>query len=404
MMLERLWQEAEVALEPVLKEDRTREERVYGRLQEAFRLAGIHSSDLAPEPGYGFHPAGLTKLEAVYSHYFQAEAALVRPQMVSGTHALSLALEALVPAGGRLLVATGEPYDSLWPVLGLGDGHPGSLPSRHQVEVKVVTAGRGAEIRSVLSRYRPDVVLIQRSRGYSGAASRPVQHLDEVSALAVTEGALVIVDNCYGEFVEDREPLTGGGGLAVGSLIKNPGGTLAPTGAYAVGGKALVERVAERLFGPALGSAPGPVPDGIRPYVQGLYLAPHLVREAIGVSRRAAHLFRALGYDVDPEPAAERTDLVLRVRTGQAARLSRAMAALQAQMALDAHLRPEPAAWPGYRHPVLMAGAVFVPGGTLELSADAPMRPPFDLFLQGGVSAAEARGPILAMAEAMGPA
>lgn len=401
---EQLWQEAGGVIGDALRQDQDREERVYRHLLGAFQLVGMHSTDLAPESGYGFHPIGLAKLEAVFSHYFHAEAALIRPQMVSATHALSLSLEALTPPAGRILVATGEPYDSLWPVLGLGEGHRGSLPSRLQVEVQVLETPGDASLERALISQRPDVVLIQRSRGYSQAPSLHVDRLNEISARCTAEGAVVIVDNCYGEFVEDTEPRTGASGLVVGSLIKNPGGRLAPSGAYVVGGRELVERVAERLFGAALGRAPGPVPDGIWPYVHGLYLAPHLVQQAIGVSRRAAHLFAGLGYEVDPEPAAKRTDLVLRIRTGQSERLQRALAALQGQMALDAHLRPEPARWPGYRHPVVMAGAVFVPGGTLELSADAPLRPPFDLFLQGGVSAAEARGPLLAMAEAMGPA
>ncbi len=404
MTPEALWERAGEELQAVWRQDQNREQRIYAKLQEALRVAEIHSADLAPEAGYAFHPTGLGKLETVLRHYFQAEAALVRPQMVSGTHALSLALEALTPDGGTVLVATGEPYDSLWPVLGLGAGHGSSLPARHGVRVEIADLSEPMALAEAATRHQPDVVLIQRSRGYSGVRSRSVAVCDQIAGYFGSLGALTIVDNCYGEFVEDQEPISGSYGLVVGSLIKNPGGTLAPSGAYVAGAERLVERVGERLFGAALGRAPGPVPGGIHAYVQGLHLAPHLVREAIGVSRQAAYLFMHMGYDVDPAPMDPRTDLVLRIRTGREDKLLAAMRALQSSMPIDAHLMPEPAAWPGYRNPVVMAGAVFVPGGTLELSADAPVRAPFDLFLQGGLSSAQARLPLLTMANAMGPA
>ncbi len=404
MTPEALWEEAADRLQEVWRQDRSREQRIYVRLQEAFQRAEIHGSDLAPEMGYAFHPVGLGKLEGVLSHYFRAEAALVRSQMVSGTHALTMALEALVPDGGLVLVATGAPYDSLWPVLGLAGSHPGSLPAQHGVRVQVVDLTAPRALADAAERYRPDVVLVQRSRGYADDPSRSVAECDQICRHFWASGVVTIVDNCYGEFVEEDEPASGAHGIVVGSLIKNPGGTLAPSGAYVVGAERLVQRVGERLFGAALGRAPGPTPGGIRPYVQGLHLAPHLVCEAIAVSRQAAYLFGRMGYDVDPMAESIRTDLVLRIRTGGEAKLLAAMRALQAQMPIDAHLVPEPAAWPGYRNAVVMAGAVFVPGGTLELSADAPMRPPFDLFLQGGLSPAQARVPLLAMANAIGAA
>lgn len=392
----------EEKLRPLFWEDERREAKIYRRLQEAFSLARLTESDLGPRVGYAFHNSALEKLELLYSRYFGAEAALVRPQIVSGTHALSLALEALVPKGGRLLLGTGLPYETLRPVIGVPEPSEGSLAAQG-VEV-VVAEGEElfADPGAVFDRVRPDVLFIQRSRGYGLGRSVSVEEMGRVAQLFSHLGVEVLVDNCYGEFVEPLEPTHVGASLAAGSLIKNPGGTLAPTGGYVVGRAGSVQKVADRLFGRALGRAPGPMPEGLRPYAQGLFLAPHLVCQAVQTGRLAASMFQSLGYPVDPLPEAPRTDIVLRIDLGSPERLRKAVAALQSHSPVDGHLHPEAAPLPGYEDPVLMAGGGFVPGATLELSADGPMRPPYSLFLQGGVSRAAAKEVILSMGESVG--
>lgn len=392
----------EADLAPVFRSDEEREEAVYRRMGEAFGLARIGEADLAPRVGYAFHNPSLEKLEEVYARLFGTEAAFIRPQLVSGTHALSTVLEALVEPGMTLLLGPGVPYETLHPVIGLGDPTSRSLIGRG---VKVVVA-EGEDLEGDLAGYArqvgADVVYLQRSRGYTRRPSLSVERIGRIARTFHETGSTVVVDNCYGEFVEALEPTHVGADVAVGSLIKNPGGTLAPTGSYVVGGRRHVARVAERLFGAALGQAPGPVPEGLYGYVRGLFLAPHLVSQAVQTTRLASALFQSLGYEADPGPDALRTDIVVRIGLGTEDRLTRAVQALQATYAVDGYARPEPAPLPGYRSPVLMASSGFIPGGTLDLSADAPLRPPFDLFLQGGISRPQARLALEAVAEAVG--
>lgn len=382
-------------LAPIFAGDEERERRIYSRLQEAFRAAGLTEADLAERGGYAFHNPSLAKLESVFARYFRKEAALVRPQMVSGTHALSLALEAFCPPGTTLLTVPGRPYETLDAVIGWDGPAEGTLTAGG---VRALWAPAGDAL-SVARREGAGVVLIQRSRGYARRQSMSVAAIGEIAA-ALSGRAIVIVDNCYGEFVEEEEPH---GDVVVGSLIKNPGGALAPVGAYAAGRQDLLERLARRLFGPALGRAPGPVPEGLRPYVQGLSLAPHFVSQALQTTRLAAHIFHTLGYEVDPGPFDRRTDIVVRIALEGRDRLERAVGALQASFSVDGHLRPEGSPLPGYRQDVLMASPSFVPGGTLDLSADAPLKAPWDLFLQGGLSRPAASLAIVAMANAVGP-
>lgn len=389
---------AEDRLRDVFAADEAREGRIYARLHEAFGMARLAESDLVPHLGYAFHNPSLARLEEVFRAYFGTEAALMRPQLVSGTHALSLALEAFCEPGTTLLTIPGKPYDTLDAVIGWSGSEPGSLATRG---VRAIAAGV-EDLPGVLGDLRPDVVLIQRSRGYARRPALSVADIGGIVRSLSGAGALIIVDNCYGEFVEEGEPSDVGADLVIGSLIKNPGGALAPAGAYAVGRREAVERIARRLFGPALGSAPGPVPEGLRAYVQGLALAPHFVSQALQTTRLAAEVFDNLGYEVEPRAREARSDIVVRIGLGDRERLERAVAALQGTYPVDAHLKPEGAPLPGYREDVLMASSSFVPGGTLDLSADAPMRPPWDLFLQGGLSRPAAHGALAAMAEAVG--
>ncbi len=355
------------------------------RVLDAFRAARVGEYDFAPSVGYGYGDRGRDTLNAVFAAALGCEAALVRQQIASGTHAIALALWGVLRPGGELLVATGTPYDTLQAVLGLRET-PRSL-AEWGIASRVVPIEEGLDpvrLRRALSP-RTQAVLFQRSRGYH---ARPGLRPDELApALEALRAAGVpsIVDNCYGEFVTDEEPAAD---LLVGSLTKNPGGGLAPGGGYVAGRKALVEAVADRLTAPGLGADVGSFPGGKRPYFQGLFLAPQAVAESLAAADYAAAFALALGYAVDPLPLALRGDIVQVIRFGAEVPLLRFAQALQAHSPVESGARPEPAELPGYPDPVVMAGGTFIAGASLELSLDAPLRPPYDGYLQGGIASA----------------
>jgi cystathionine beta-lyase family protein involved in aluminum resistance len=357
------------------------------RVLAAFRRVRLASADLVGSDGYGYVDPGRDKLEAVYAELLGTEAALVRPQLVSGTQALSHMLRAAVEAGQHLVVG-GAVYDTLHLLLDPEGRHPFSLV-RRGVRLTSVPEGEGgldpAAWRRALDD-RPDWVYLQRSRGYQRRPSWTVAQMRSWIAEAHRAGALVMVDNCYGEFTDRTEPGHWGADLLAGSLLKNPGGGLAPGGGYVAGRRRLVERVADHLYAPGLGSGIGGTGAVLRWYWQGLFYAPHAVSEALIGASEAARLFQAAGLPVDPGPEHwPRSDIVLAVTLGDRARLLTAIQAVQEVSPLDSFVAPEAAPMPGYAVPVAMAASGFVPGGSLELSADAPMEPPWTLYLQGGV-------------------
>lgn len=387
-----LGEEAEAALratEPIRAGYRERGHAGALRVLDAMRRQALSEADLAPSHGYGYHDAGRAKLEAIYAEVMGVEAAIVRPQIVSGTHALAIALRAAARPGGEILLATGEPYDTLHPLLGLTPDAPGSLA---EIGVRVRRPeGDGADPRAVADAVGPRTcaVFIQRSRGYSGRASTPVAAIERL--IAAVRGrrpeVACVVDNCYGEFVEPLEPGAVGADLVAGSLIKNPGGGLASTGGYVAGRGEWVERAAAFLTAPGLGTDVGPLTGGFkRECLQGLLLAPGIVGQALEGAVFAAEFFRRFGLRTDPEPAARRTDLIQVVECGSRDALVRFCQGVQAAAPVDAHVRPEPWAMPGYDHEVIMAAGTFVQGASIELSADGPLRPPYRAYLQGGLA------------------
>lgn len=357
------------------------------RVLEAFRQAGVAAYHLAESTGYGYGDPGRDALASVYAAAFGAEAALVRPQIASGTHAITCGLFGNLRPGDELLAAAAAPYDTLQAVI---RGGAGSLTD-WGVAYREVPLGAGgrvdpAAVAAALSE-RTRVVLIQRSRGYS---LRPSLFIEEIGAIIAAVKArrpdvLCLVDNCYGEFVEDREPTHVGADLCMGSLIKNPGGGIAPTGGYIAGKSELVENAACRLTAPGIGSEVGPSLGMSRLMLQGFFVAPHVAAQAAKGAQFTAAFFGALGLATAPDPG-PRTDLVQAVTLGSAEALAAFCRAVQMASPVDSTARPEPAPMPGYADPVVMAAGAFVQGSSIELSADGPLRPPYAAYFQGGLT------------------
>jgi cystathionine beta-lyase family protein involved in aluminum resistance len=391
------------ALRPVRAGDGERA-RVDAKVLQAFEAEAIAESDLAGTLGYGYGDAARDRYEALIARVFGAEAALARLSLVSGTHAIVAAVVPFVESGATLLCAAGAPYDTLRNAFrDAGDSlaargvRYAEVPLRAGGEVDVEAAVRAAALE------RPAVAFIQRSRGYASRRSLAAEACGDLAAAIkrASPETVTVVDNCYGELVEALEPTACGADLAAGSLIKNLGGSIAPGGGYVAGRRELVERVASRHYAPGLGAEVGSSLGFGRLFVQGLYLAPLVVREALAGLSFAAAFFAELGYAVDPAPDGARHDIVQAIRLGDPERLLAFARGLQRAMPLNARFAPEPGAVPGYRVPVLMSGGAFVSGATIELSCDAPLRPPYEVYLQGGVRREHAVFGVLCAAAAL---
>jgi cystathionine beta-lyase family protein involved in aluminum resistance len=379
--------------------------RIKLRVINAFLAEGVTESDLGGSTGYGYDDPARDRYESLLARYFRAESVLARLSIVSGTHAIVAALDALTDAGQTLLCANGAPYDTLAFAIASA---PYSLVARGIKYAEVPRTPRGATDFAALDEAvrarRPAVVFVQRSRGY---AARQSLRIDDIAALVDTvrgagSRAPIVVDNCYGELVEDREPLEAGADLAIGSLIKNIGGGIAPTGGYIAGNAELIERVATRIFAPGIGAGLGPTLGIGRAFIQGLFYAPLIVGETLRGLSFAAALFAELGFAVDPQPGEPRADIVQSIRLSTPARLLAFARGLQRTLPINARFRPEPGRVPGYVDPVIMSSGSFVSGATIDLSCDAPLREPYEVYLQGGITAEHtALGAIMAATEVM---
>ncbi|MCP9775444.1 methionine gamma-lyase family protein [Cyanobium sp. WAJ14-Wanaka] len=366
------------------------------RVLAAFAAERLGSHHFASVSGYGHGDQGREVLDRVFARVLQAEAAAVRLQFVSGTHAISAALYGVLRPGDRLLAITGRPYDTLEEVIGLRGSGQGSLAEFgiHYDELALladgsVDQGGLADALSVPTR----MVLIQRSCGYSW---RPSLGVDQIGLLCgqvkeIQSACICFVDNCYGELVESQEPTAVGADLIAGSLIKNLGGTIVPTGGYVAGRADLVEMACCRLTAPGIGSEGGTGFDLYRLLFQGLFLAPQMVAEALISAELVAEVFAGLGYPVNPMPGAMRADVIQAVRLGSAEPLQTICRAFQAASPVGAYLDPVPASMPGYESELVMAGGTFIDGSTSEFSADAPLREPYVLYAQGGTHRAHAQ-------------
>jgi len=346
------------------------------KILDAFRQAGVAARHFAPSTGYGYNDDSRDKLDAVFAAALGTQAALVRPHFASGTHALSVALQTLCSAGTRLVAFPGEPYDTI----------RSTINQLVQSGVEYTVGGLDSACGRNDEDGRDDVgvvVYIQRSRGYEW---RPSLSVAEINALyekikQQNPKNKVIVDNCYGEFIDAGEPKAD---LLVGSLIKNPGGGLAPTGAYIAGNAEDVEKAADRLFAPGIGAEVGSYAASYLPFFQGLFLAPQIVAQARMGALLAAEVFRRLGYETMPGPG-DTGDLVCSIKLNSAEKLQKLCRAIQAASPVDAMAHPEPWAMPGYDSEVIMAAGTFIQGSSIELSCDGPMRPPYIAYLQGGL-------------------
>ena len=377
---------------------------VTAKVMRAFAAAGVTDAHLAGTTGYGYHDFGRETYESILAAVMDARSALARVQLTSGTQAIVASVAALGGADGTICSLTGRPYDTLR--LALVD-HPRALrPHGIGYEEVEWSPGAGLDETPVVSalRRRPSVVFIQRSRGYAARQSASIDDIARLVKIVKREHApaAVVVDNCYGEFVEHVEPCAVGADIVVGSLIKNPGGGMAPTGAYVAGASDLVGRIAERIFAPGLGAGIGPSLDSMRWFYAGLHRAPKSVTESLKTMDFAAALFQRLGYPVDPSPGAPRTDIIQAIGLGSPAKLQAFATGLARMLPVNSRAVPEPGPVPGYADPVIMAGGAFVTGSTMELSCDAPLREPYEVYLQGGMDLGHGAIAIAAAAAGVG--
>ncbi len=359
------------------------------------RVSDIH---FAATTGYGYNDMGRDTLESVYASVFHAEAALVRPQLISGTHALTIALSGNLRPGDEILSPVGKPYDTLEGVIGIGEEEntdskrlTGSLKeygiTYRQVDLLADGGYDYENIKNALNE-KTKLVTIQRSKGYATRPTLSVARIKELIVFikSIKPEVICMVDNCYGEFVETIEPTDVGADLCVGSLIKNPGGGLAPIGGYIVGKEEYVENAAFRLTAPGLGKEVGATLGINSQLYQGLFMAPQVVSGALKGAIYAANIYEKLGFSVVPNGTESRHDIIQAVTLGTKERIVAFCQGIQAAAPVDSFVVPEPWAMPGYQSDVIMAAGAFIQGASIELSADAPIKPPYAVYFQGGLT------------------
>ena len=378
------------------------------KVMDAFREHRVSDGMFQTTSGYGYDDRGRDTLDAVWADVMGAEAALVRHSIVSGTHALSIGLFGILRPGDVMYSVAGKPYDTLEEVIGLsGTPGNGSLAdfgvSYEQTELNEDGSFRFEEIREKLTALgrKAKMVFVQRSKGYLNRKTLSVAEIGELAAFvhAIDPEIFVVVDNCYGEFVEEQEPCAVGADLVIGSLIKNPGGGMAETGGYFAGTARAVELVSYRLTSVGIGAEVGATMGQNKPMYKGLFYAPHTVAQALKTAHLAAYVFEALGYRVEPSWNEERHDIIQTVITGTPEGLCAFCRGIQEGSPVDSFVTPEPWAMPGYGDPVIMAAGAFVQGSSIELSADGPMRAPYTAFFQGGLTYESGKIGILAAAQ-----
>ena len=404
--LETLKRQTEEDIRPALERvDRTTEYN-QNKVLSAFISCGVSERHFAATTGYGYGDEGRDKLDEVFARVTGAQDALIRHNFVSGTHALTVALFGILRPGDTLLSVTGRPYDTLLGVIGLTGNGSGSLKEFGVGYEELSLKPDGTpDFAAMEQRIRPDtrVVYIQRSRGYTLRPSLFVEDIERIAQIAkrVSPDCVVMVDNCYGEFVEATEPTEHGADIIVGSLIKNPGGGIAPTGGYIAGRRDLVERCAYRLTTPGTGREIGATLGNNRALFMGLFHAPHVTGEALKTAIFAAALFERMGYPVTPRHTDPRADIIQSVTLGSEERLICFCQGMQKGAPIDSFVVPEPWDMPGYDNKVIMAAGAFTGGASIELSADAPLREPYAAWLQGGLNYHSGKTGVLLAAQSL---
>lgn len=362
------------------------------KVMEAFQENKVSESCFAGTTGYGYDDLGREVLDRIYARIFGAEAALVRINFVNGTHALTAAMFAVVKPGDVILSVTGTPYDTLRSAIGISGGCHGSLKfyGIDYAEVSLADDGEPdyCRIEKAAADRRVAAVMIQRSRGYEDRKALSVAEIGRICDIVhrVNPEASIMVDNCYGEFTDVIEPTQVGADIIAGSLIKNPGGGIAPTGGYIAGKAELVERAAMRLTTPGIGGECGSTLGNNRLLFQGLFIAPHTVAQALKTAAFCAAMMDELGIESSPAYNAERSDIIQMIKLKSPERMRKFCLGIQSGAPVDSFVTPEPWPMPGYDCPVIMAAGSFIQGSSIELSADGPIREPYTVYMQGGLT------------------
>src|SRR5699024_3338115 len=388
--IEQLIADTETMLDPYFKKIEATAYRNQEKVLDAFHAVKATESDLLGTTGYGYDDIGRDHLEAIYAHTFKAEDAIVRPQIISGTHAITIALQSLLKHGEELLYITGNPYDTLLEVIGINGNGIESLKEHGIAYSKVDLKQDDIDIDAVLNNIKPQtkVIAIQRSKGYDQRPSIDLAKIERAinQIKAKHPEVIVFVDNCYGEFVEKREPIECGADLMAGSLIKNPGGGLAKIGGYIVGKAALVERCGYRLTAPGIGKEAVASLYSLQEMYQGFFLAPHVVSQSLKGALFTSLLLAKMNMRTTPRYNELRTDLIQTVAFDTKEQMIQFCQSIQEASPINAHFSPEPSYMPGYEDDVIMAAGTFIQGSSIELSADGPIRPPYEAYVQGGLT------------------
>jgi cystathionine beta-lyase family protein involved in aluminum resistance len=391
-----LHDEAMKAVTPLFREYEEIREYNQFKVLKAFQEEKISDYHFTNTTGYGYGDIGRDTLDLVYARIFRAEKALVRPQFVSGTHAISCVLYGILRPGDTLLAITGTPYDTIHGIIGIGQGeedeNQGSLKDFGIRYSEISLSDNDIDIEKVLSTLRNDpsikMIHIQRSKGYASRNSFTIDEIEQAITSIRKEFSEVVifVDNCYGEFIEDREPIEAGADIVAGSLIKNAGGGISPTGGYVAGRKDLVDLSSYRLTVPGLGGECGSTFGVMRSFFQGLFLAPQVSIEALKTAIYSAKIMELAGFEVHPKADVKRTDIVQAITFRNKEKLISFVKGIQYGAPIDSNASCEPWDMPGYKDQVIMAAGAFIQGASIELSCDAPIREPYTAYLQGGLS------------------
>ena len=379
------------------------------KIMDAFREHRVGMTMFDSTSGYGYDDRGRDTLDAIWADVMDAEAAFVRHQIVNGTQALTIGLFGLLRPGDVMLSVAGKPYDTLEDVIGItgkaGDGSLADFGVKYD-QVELTEAGEfdfdGIADKLALYGKSVKVVFVQRSKGYLNRKTLSCAQIGELVRFVKERcEAYVVVDNCYGEFTEEKEPTAYGADMIIGSLIKNPGGGMAETGGYIAGTARAVELASYRLTSPGVGCEVGATMGQNKSLYKGLFYAPHTVAQALKTAHLAAYVFESLGFAVEPRYDEQRYDIIQTVITGSPEGLCALCRGIQAGSPVDAYVTPEPWAMPGYNDPVIMAAGAFVQGSSIELSADGPLRPPYTAYFQGGLTYESGKIGILSAAQSM---
>ena len=387
-----LAKEVEREIEPIFKEIEKIKEINSLKVLNAFQKSGLSEMHLHSSTGYGIDEIGRNKMEEIYAKVFGAEDALVRAQLISGTHALAVTLFGILRPGDIMLSISGAPYDTLQTAIGISkEESKSSLKSFGVKYEQIELVNNDFDVENIKDRAsKKDIKLIeiQRSRGYSTRKSLTIDKIEKVikAIREVNNEVIIMVDNCYGEFVEDREPTDVGADIAVGSLMKNLGAGIATSGAYIVGKKELIKLCAERLTAPGVGKEIGPSLNQNIPFIKGLFFAPSVVCSSVKTAIFASRILERLGYNVDPKYDEKRADIVQTIELGEADKLIKFCQGIQMGSPIDSNVIPEPSDMGGYDDKIIMAAGTFTEGSTIELSCDGPIRSPYIAYMQGGLT------------------